>query len=83
MKNPTYLKCEDKILIIIIKNKLLISDSIENFLPPIFNVWFTSRLVIYNDETVSCSLGKIFKLSHKPDSYGKNSMTVGVKKLLE
>ena len=59
---------EDKILI---ENVLLISKSINNLLPPIFNGWFTFCPDIHNYETVSSSTGKIFKPSCRPGSYRK------------
>ena len=73
-KSNYILKLEDKILI---EDILFINKSFNNFLPAIFESWFTFCSDAHNYQTVSLTADKIFKLSYRTDSYGKNSITIG------
>ena len=73
-KSNHILKLEDKILI---ENILFTTKSCNNLLPLIFKRWFTFCSDVHNYQTVSSTADKIFKLSYRTDSYGKNSITIG------
>ena len=62
------LKSEDNIRR---ESMLLISKSFNNLLPPMYNSWFRLCSNIHNYQTVSSCSGKIFKKSHRTDSYAK------------
>ena len=60
------------------ENILVINKSFNNLLSPIFKSWFTFCSDVQNYQTVSSTADKIFKPSCRTDSYGKNSVTIGV-----
>ena len=74
-KSNHILKLEDKILT---ENILFINKSFNSLLPPIFESWFIFCSDDHNYQTVSSTADKIFKPSYRTDSYGKNSITIGV-----
>ena len=74
-KSNHILKLEDKILL---ENIIFINKLFNNVLPPIFKSWFTFCSYVHNCQIVSSTADKIFKPSYRTDSYGKNSITVGV-----
>ena len=73
-KSNHILKLDDKILT---ENIIFINKSFNNLLPPTFKSWFTFCSDVQNYETLSSTADKIFKPSHRTDSYGKNSITIG------
>ena len=74
-KSNHILKLEDKILI---EKILVINKSFNKLLPPVFKSWFSFWSDVHNYQTVSSTTDKIFKPSYRTDSYGKNSVTIGV-----
>ena len=56
---------------------LFINKSFNNLLSQIFKSWFTFYSVVRNYKTVSSTSHKIFKPSHRTDSYRQNSITIG------
>ena len=73
-RSNNILKLEDKILK---ENILFINKSFNNLLPPVFKSWFTFCSDLHNYHTVSSTADKIFKPSHRTNSYGKNSIALG------
>ena len=73
-KSNHILKLEDKIPI---ENILFINKSLNKLLPPIFKNWFTFCSDVTNYQTVSSTSDKIFKPSHRTDSFGKKLITIG------
>ena len=55
-------------------NILFINKCINNLLPPIFNGWFTFVSAQHTSQTCSLTKEKLFKLTFKTISYGKNSV---------
>ena len=55
-------------------NILFINKCINNLLPPIFNGWFTFVSAQHTSQTCSFTKEKLFKLTFKTISYGKNSV---------
>ena len=74
-KSNHILKLEGKTFI---ENTLFINKSFDKLLPPIFKNWFTFCSDLHNYQKVSSTADKIFKPSYRTDSYGKNSITIGV-----
>ena len=62
---------------ILTQNILFIKKSLNNYLPPIFKNWFILCSGVHNYQTVSSTPDKIFKPSHKTDSFRKISITIG------
>ena len=73
LKQNNIPKFEDKILI---ENIIFVSKSINNLLPPIFKNWFIFCSEMHSYNTVSSATDKLFKPSHRTDSYGKNSLII-------
>ena len=67
-------KHEDKILV---ENILFINKSFRNLLSLFLKSWFTFCYDVHNYQTVSSSTNKMFKPSHRTDSYRKNSIVIG------
>ena len=56
--------------------KYIISKSMNNLLPSLFNDWFLFSSDQHNYETSCSSLGNLYKPSYKINLYGKNSIIV-------
>ena len=72
-KSNHILKLEDKLLT---ENILFINKSFSNPLPPIFKSLFTFCSDVFNYQTVSSTVDKIFKPSYRTNSYEKRSITI-------
>ena len=72
-KQSSILKFQDKICL---ENILIVSKSLSNLSPSVFNTWF----VFYSDqcsyETSSSTQDNLIKLFYKTNRYGKYSITV-------
>ena len=67
------LKFQDKIYL---ENILLVSKSLNNLSPSIFNTWFSFSSDQHNYETSSSTQGNLMKLFYKTNRSGKYSITV-------
>ena len=72
-KQNSILKFQVKICL---PNILLVSKSLNNLSPSVFNKWFSFSSDQYNCETSSSTQGNLIKLFYKTKRYGKYSITV-------
>ena len=72
-KQSSILKFQDKICL---ENILLVSKSLNNLSPSVFNTWFSFSSDQHNYETSSSTQGNLTKLFYKTNRYGKYSITV-------
>ena len=60
---------------ICLENILLVSKSLNNFWPSVFNTWFSFSSDQHNYETSGSTKGNLIKVFYKTKRYGKYSIT--------